>query len=79
MVRKKDGINTLGIGISYLRKSVNDQCLDLQKQKKMKKRFLSGWILLINGKMNMKTKENENPIRKSSLTSKGGKVQKKVL
>ena len=38
-----DVIDILGTRISYLRKWVNDQCLDLQKQKKMKKQFLACW------------------------------------
>ena len=38
-----DVIDTLGSRISYLRKWVNDQCLDLQKQKKIKKQFLICW------------------------------------
>jgi len=33
-LEKVDVIDTLGIRISYLRKWVNDQCLDLQRQKK---------------------------------------------
>ena len=36
-LEKTNVFDTLGTGISYLRKWVNDQCLDLQKQKKMKK------------------------------------------
>jgi len=34
---KSDVIDTLGTRISYLRKWVNNQCLDLQKQKKNEK------------------------------------------
>jgi len=36
-LKRADVIDTLGSRISYLRKWVNDQCLDLQKQKKIKK------------------------------------------
>ena len=36
-LKRADVINTIGSGISYLQKWVNDQCLDLQKQKKIKK------------------------------------------
>ena len=36
-LERADVIDTLGSRISYLRKWVNDQCLDLQKQKKIKK------------------------------------------
>ena len=39
-------IETLGIRISYLKKQINDQCLNLQKQKqlkKLKKQFLTYW------------------------------------
>ena len=36
-------INTLCSRISYLRKWVNDHCFDLQKQKKIKKKFLAYW------------------------------------
>ena len=42
-LEKADVIDTLGIRISYLRKSVNDQCLNLRKQRKMKKQFLACW------------------------------------
>jgi len=36
-LERADVINTIGSGISYLQKWVNDQCLDLQTQKKIKK------------------------------------------
>ena len=36
-LEKADVCDTLGTRISYLRKWINYQCLDLQKQKKMKK------------------------------------------
>jgi len=36
-LEKANVIDTLGTRISSVRKWVNDQCLDLQKQKKMKK------------------------------------------
>jgi len=49
-----------GSRISYLRKWVNDQCLDLQKQKKIKKQFLTCWMHLINGERNLKEEEKEN-------------------
>ena len=42
-LEQADVIDTLGSRISYLRKQVNDQCLDLQKQKKMMKQFLTYW------------------------------------
>ena len=35
--------DTLRTRISYLTKWVNDQCLDLQKQNKMKKQYLACW------------------------------------
>ena len=34
-------MGTLETRISYLKKQANDQCLDLQKQKKMEKQFLA--------------------------------------
>jgi len=40
---RTDVVDTLGSRISYLRKWVNEQCLDLQKQKKIKKQFLTCW------------------------------------
>ena len=42
-LEKTDAFDTLGTRISYLRKWVNGQCLDLQKQKKMKKQYLACW------------------------------------
>ena len=42
-LEKADVFDTLGTRISYLRKWVNDQCLNLQKQKKMKKQYLACW------------------------------------
>jgi len=42
-LEKADVFDTLDTRISYLRKWVNDQCLDLQKQKKMKKQYLACW------------------------------------
>ena len=36
-LKKVDVFDILGTIISYLRKWINDQCLDLQKQNKMKK------------------------------------------
>ena len=42
-LEKADVVDTLGTRISYLRKWVNDQCLDLKKQKKIKKQFLTCW------------------------------------
>jgi len=44
-LERADVIDTLSSRITYLRKSVNDQCLDLQKQKKIKKQFLTCWDL----------------------------------
>ena len=38
-LERSDAIDTLGTRISYLRKCVNDHCLDLEKQNKMKKQF----------------------------------------
>jgi len=38
--------DTFGTRISYLRKLVNDQCLHLQKQKKMKNQYLACWDTL---------------------------------
>ena len=40
-LERTDVIDTLGSRIYYWRKWVNDQCLDLQKQKKIKKQFLT--------------------------------------
>jgi len=40
---RTDVVDTLGSRISFLRKWVNEQCLDLQKQKKIKKQFLTYW------------------------------------
>ena len=42
-LEKADIFDTLGIRISYLRKLVNDQCLDLQKQRTMKRQYLACW------------------------------------
>ena len=42
-LERTDVIDTLGSRISYLRKWVNEQCLDLQKRKKIKKQFLTCW------------------------------------
>ena len=42
-LEKADVFDTRGTRISYLRKWVNGQYLDLQKQKKMKKQFLTCW------------------------------------
>ena len=42
-LEKVDIFDTLGTRISYLRKWANNQCLDLQKQKKMKKQYLACW------------------------------------
>ena len=39
--QRTDVIDTLASRISHLRKWVNDQYLDLQKQKKIKKQFLA--------------------------------------
>ena len=39
-LERTDVVDTLESRISYLRKWVNEQCLDLQKQKKIKKQFL---------------------------------------
>ena len=38
---RTDVVVTLGSRISYLTKWINDQCLDLQKQNKIKKQFLT--------------------------------------
>ena len=38
---ERTDVDTLDSRISYLRKWVNEQCLDLQKQKKIKKQFLT--------------------------------------
>jgi len=39
-LERADVVDTLGSRIFYLRKLVNDQCLELQKQRKIKKQFL---------------------------------------
>ena len=49
--------------ISYLRKWVNAQYLDLQKQKRIRKQFLTYWVLLINRETNMTRKGKENFIK----------------
>ena len=58
-LEKADVFDTLGTRNSYLRKWVSDQCLDLQKQKKMKKQFLACWILLINWNRTRQKKEKK--------------------
>jgi len=64
-LKKANVIDTLDTTISYLRKWANDQCLDLKKQKKMKKLCLAccdnphPWA------------EKESFIRKRVLTNKG--------
>ena len=40
-LEKANVFDTLGTRIFYIRKWINDQCLDLQKQKKMKKQYLA--------------------------------------
>jgi len=40
---KVDGTDTLGTRISYISTWVDDQCLDLRKQKKIQKQFLTCW------------------------------------
>ena len=42
-LERSDVIDILGSRISYLRKWINDQCLDLYKQTKIKKQFLTCW------------------------------------
>ena len=38
-LKRVDVIDTFGIRVSYLRQWVNNHCLDIQKQKKIKKKF----------------------------------------
>ena len=66
-------VDTLGSRISYLRKWVHEQCLDLQKQKKFKKQFLTCWNSLHNEEKNLKDDDKVSFIRKKALTSKGEK------
>ena len=42
-----------------LKKWINDQCLNFQKQNKMKKQFLAYWIILTNGEINMRREDKE--------------------
>ena len=70
-LKRADVIDTLGSRISYLRKWVNDQCLDLQKQKKIKKQFLTCWDSPHQWGKEPKRRRKRKFYKKKSLISKG--------
>ena len=71
-LEKADVFDTPDTRISYLRKSVNDQCLDLQKQKKMKKQFLTSWDTLNQWGKCLAGEEKEIFLRKKSFNKQRG-------
>jgi len=72
-LEKADVIDTLGTRISYTRKWVNNQCLHLHKQKKMKKKFLTCWDTPHQWGKEPDKRRKEKFLRKRALTSKGEK------
>jgi len=65
-----DVVHTLGSKFSYLQKWVNEQYLDLQKQRKLRSSSWLAGIHLTNGGKNIRKEEKENFIRKRALTNR---------
>ena len=66
-LERADVIDTLGSRISYLIKLINDQCLDLQKQTKIKKQFLTCWDLPYEWGKESKRRRKRNFYKKKSF------------
>ena len=76
-LEEADVFDTLGTRISYLRKWVNDQCLDLQKQKKMKKQYLACWDTPNQWGKNLLGEEKIFFFKKKSFTKQRGEKYKR--
>ena len=74
MLEKADVFDTHATKVSYLRKWVNDQCLHLQKQKKMKKQCLACWDTPNQWGRELTWRRKRNFLRKRALTNKEEKI-----
>jgi len=74
-----DIVDTIGSRISYLRKWVNKQCLDLQKQKKIKKQLLTCWNSQHQWGKEPEKRRKRKLYKKKSLTNREPKNIEKIL
>ena len=76
-LERADVIDILGSRISYLRKWVNDHCLDLQKQKKIKKQFLICWDLPHQWGKELERRRERKFYKKKSFNKQRGEKHKR--
>ena len=72
-LQKVDVLDTLGTRVSYFKKWINDQCLNLQKQHKMKKSYLPCWDTLHQWGNELKKRTKRKFYKKKSFNKQRGK------
>ena len=72
-LQKVDVLDTLGTRVSYFKKWINDQCLDLQKQHKMNKSYLACWDTLHQWGNELKKRTKRKFYKKKSFNKQRGK------